>query len=302
MSARGKPTPGWRWAEKQRDNPDVLILDLPNDGGPMHFRRIPAGSFPMGSRDGATFEQPVHLVTIPEDFYMGIFPVTQRQFRAWRAEHENGFRSAGEFDPDLLPAESMNWEEGVQFCAWLEAFAGIPKGYVPYLPLEPYWEYACRAHHHPDCVATEYANGDGIGALEEIGWYAKNCGERAHAVGELQRNAWDLFDMHGNVWEWCHDAWSPGAYRCRLNGDKVSDPGNPCGCSDRVVRGGSWFYKPWFCRSAFRIGVLPGERLGDRGFRVSLLPGPVAHQDERGAPRTPFDDLTLPRPPADFTP
>jgi len=325
-------TPGWEKAAREAD----WTLELPGDGGPMFFRKIEPGEFRMGSRYGYPSEQPEHLVRLESPFYLGTFPVIQRQFRAWtnaeKVKHENGFPRKD--DPiesrDLLPAENMDWREARRFCVWLSRNCRLPEGYHGDLPSEAQWEYACRAG-----TGTEYANGDGESALREIGWFDENSGERTHPCGELQANAFGLYDMHGNVWEWCLDAWDGEAYRKVVDGRIADDRASrervslEDGSSVRVMRGGSWDCFAGWCRSAYRDRFHPGGRDDFLGFRVCLLPGPVSGPVSRGArgqaraeaeggagrrggkpsrhapPEAgadPWDDLVLPEPPAESNP
>lgn len=257
-----------------------LTLELPG-GVPMDFRRIPRGEFRMGSRDGWPREQPAHRVRIARDFYLGTFPVTQEQFAAWTRsasfEHENSFSGS-----DRLPAESLDWHAAGAFCAWLNGLAGFPDGWSAGLPTEALWEFACRAG-----TKTDYAGGDGETALREAGWFRDNSEGRTHPVGSREPNAWGLFDMHGNVLEWCADAWDASAYRGRLEAveDPVAEEPPDSNSAGRVVRGGSWDLPARYCRSAFRGWWWPGYRFGYQGFRVCLLPGPETAG--RGAPTQP---------------
>jgi formylglycine-generating enzyme required for sulfatase activity len=254
----------------------------------MAFRCIPAGSFRMGSRGEHAREEPRHLVRITEPFYLGIVPVTQAQFQVWTralgTEHENVFSN----EPDH-PAEDLDWRQAIAFCAWLnEVHApAVPAGHVATLPTEAEWEYACRAG-----TDTEYYTGDGESALSEAGWFAGNSGQTTRPVGAKAPNDLGLFDMHGNVWEWCWDVWDQHAYRTRVDG--VADPGaadRRMALEDphyveslqrdnrhRVVRGGSWGDVARWCRSASRDGGGPGGRDDVRGFRVCLVPGPMVAQ------------------------
>lgn len=249
----------------------VLILDLGNSIE-MSFQLIPAGSFRMGSRGSYHDEEPRHLVQITQPFYLGTFPVTQQQFAVWKAEHENHFANNARH-----PAENMDWHEAAQYCSWLTAnFSNqLPAGYAAGLPTEAQWEYACRAG-----TETEYYSGDGEAALAEAGWYSENSESQTQPVGQLKANEFGLYDMHGNVDEWCSDAWDEHAYKKRVNG--VCDPFID-GKKDayRVFRGGCWFLSPRVCRAACRSRWRPGDRDRDRGFRVCLFLGPCPGQAER---------------------
>jgi formylglycine-generating enzyme required for sulfatase activity len=212
-------------------------------------------------------------------FYMAVFPVTQAQFSLWKPAFEYGFPG----QPDH-PAETILWHEAAGFAEWLRKKAdGIPPGYLPRLPTEAEWEYACRAG-----TTTEYWSGDGEQALRAVGWYKGNSENRTHRVGELDRpNPWGLHDMHGNVEEWCWDEYLETAYAQRSGG--VENPVMPHAAENppRVLRGGSWHDSAGGCRSACRPGGWPGLRLRDLGFRLALVPGsdgvsgPVQSSPER---------------------
>ena len=254
-------------------------------GVELAVRYIPPDEFRMGGRRGRSEEEPVSRVGIARGFWLGEKPVTQAQFRVWTAakgeEHENEFEDRPEH-----PAENIEWRQAVRYCHWLgESYAGsFPEGeWLACLPTEAEWEYGCRARSE-----TEYWNGDGEAALAEVGWYGKNSGDETHAVGQKPANGFGLYDMHGNVWEWCHDAWDEMAYRKYCDGDE--SPGGAARAADyakgieamktdarfRVVRGGSWFGLPAVCRSAGRGWGLPDYRDRYLGFRVCLAPGPAA--------------------------
>ena len=278
-------------------------------GTSMAFCRIPSGSFRMGQRGKSAIEEPVHRVVIESDFWLGETPVTQAQFAAYRVEHENGF----EGHPDH-PVEQVSWEDAVGYCAWLTEHCGptFPAGYsVARLPWESEWEYACRAG-----TETAYHTGDGEGALAAGGWYKGNSGSATHPVGEKASNTWGLYDMHGNVWEWCSDVFDGGAYRKREDGWRArawtrEDAGeDKRSLSDeerrqerlyRVLRGGSWDRSAGGCRSACRLRYWPSERNRLFGFRVCLArsspapteeiereaepaPGGVARRDDEAKP------------------
>jgi formylglycine-generating enzyme required for sulfatase activity len=212
---------------------EELSMTLPNQGGEMKFVRIAAGSFRMGQRGVFPNEEPVHEVLIPEDFYLAIYPVTQMQFAAWTqspayrlwfAPHQHNIRSSSsghEAVPhqnrfagrSYHPAEQVTWWEAQAYTQWLAAEAVVPHGWKAMLPNEAQWEYACRAG-----TATDYFSGDGEAALNESGWYGENSEERTYPVGQKLQNAWGLYDMHGNVMEWCLDIFDSSCYRRRVDG------------------------------------------------------------------------------------
>jgi formylglycine-generating enzyme required for sulfatase activity len=291
----------------------------------MVFKPIPPGEFWMGSRGHKADEEPRHRVAIPAPaverlrkgdhvlsvpaFWMAQTPVTQAQFGRWTRtdEYQAWFEAnkgkiefgpegphQNQFGPDpRLPAESLMWFEAQAFCSWLGeqhtaalALGAREEGGQPWramvlLPSEAQWEYACRAGS-----TTEYSSGDGEGALREVGWFDGNGGEETHPVRELAPNALGLYDMHGNVDEWCQDARNEAPFRARLDRDEAR-------CEDRdssarrVVRGGSWGSPARWCRSAYRDRWLPGVRGGNLGCRLLLLPGPGIQPGQRGAVQQP---------------
>lgn len=189
-------------------------LRLP-DGANITFCKLLAGRLMMGARDGYVDEEPEHQVILTKDFWLGQTPVTQAQFRAWKAEHKNGFSG-----DDSLPVEQVTWEDSMGYCEWLTthligtSFAG----WKACLPTEAQWEYACRAG-----TTTAYHGGDGAAALREEGWFDENSGGKTHPVGGLAGNAWGLHDMHGNVLEWCLDCFDSDAYAKHM-GSESTDP------------------------------------------------------------------------------
>jgi len=259
------------------------VLAWPEAGVEMAFRLIPAGSFRMGSRGNHFSEEPVHRVVIPEPFWMAETPVTQAQFALWtKAEgidHKNHFEGHADH-----PAENLDWRQAVGFCAWLARTkaAEFPKGFaIACLPTEAEWEYVCRAG-----AETEYYTGDGEAALAEAGWFDEEWGSGStHPVRQKAPNDFGLHDLHGNVWEWCHDVWDEALYRKRADGE--ADPGfgqrvddyragavaRPNDARLRALRGGSWCDTAFRCRSAYRGWDWPGGHFGYFGFRVCLVRG-----------------------------
>ena len=284
-------TPGWLWAEQHAD----LRVLLPG-GVPMHFQRIPAGAAFMGGRDGDSNEEPRHRVSITDDFYLAIFPVTQAQWSALMGTTVQQMKEAPNPGGDTLggitglgalhPMSFVHWHDAREFALRFPA----PAGWAACLPNEAQWEYACRAG-----TETEYASGDGETALAEAGWFDGNAGGTTHPVGGLARNARGLHDVHGNVWEWCADVWDAQAYRKRedgwsarqwtladagANAEYVDDEQRENNDPLRVVRGGSWDSSAWWCRSAFRLGWGPRDRYWSLGFRLCLSPVPVVEKEK----------------------
>jgi len=273
-------TPGWQQAAKEADL--TVWLD---QGTPIFFRYIAAGRLQMGTRGEFAREEPAHEVQITQPFYISIFPVTQAQWRAVAERHpDSGLEPApSHFEGEMHPVEEVSWNDVAGWCELvvdsraldrLQTSAGKAITIERFgLPTEAQWEYACRAG-----TTTDYYTGDGASALSAAGWFDGNSDGQTHPVGELAANGFGLYDMHGNVWEWCLDAYDADVYKKRVNG--VADPvvpGEDVGGDDpdRVIRGGSWFFTAWFCRSAYRYWYRPDYRLWYLGFRVCLVPGPV---------------------------
>ncbi|MEZ6132341.1 MAG: formylglycine-generating enzyme family protein [Planctomycetaceae bacterium] len=281
---------------------DFLTLML--DGCvPMKFRLIPPGEFRMGSRGVNANEEPIHQVKITKPFYIGVYPVTQLQWRTIVATQDpppDLNPAPSSFKGDDRPVERVNWHDSQAWCQLLnhsnavrdcvdDAEERIEVASVD-LPTEAQWEYACRlvqTQPHLVCCDTEYHTGDGEAALSAAGWFRGNSDQQTHDVGGKEPNGIGLYDMHGNVWEWCRDAWSEDAYKLRI--DRVADPlvsasdvGNSENDADRVFRGGSWNSSARNCRAAARIGLEPDFRNRDLGFRVCLFFGPVVPSDQPG--------------------
>jgi formylglycine-generating enzyme required for sulfatase activity len=225
---------------------------------------IPKGTFMMGSPEseqGRNENETQHEVTISKDYYLGVYEVTQAQYEKVMGKNPSHFQGAivGNENADL-PVENVSWDDAVEFCKKLSDLPEEKKTGREYrLPTEAQWEYACRAGSK-----TAYSFDDEEGLLPEYGWFKRNSSNRTHTVGLLEPNAWGLFDLHGNVWEWCSDR--HGEY---LKG-AVSDPTGPCEGSNRVIRSGGWYGEAALCRSALRRGHVPSIRLNSIGLRVAL--------------------------------
>ena len=218
---------------------------------------IAPGTFMMGSPDLESGrkkgEGPQTAVTISKGFWLGKTLVTQGQYQAVMGSNPSNVTNVGAD----APVEGVSWNDAMAFCKKLteqKRVAGrLPEGYAYTLPTEAQWEYACRA----GTTEARYGN------LDDIAWYGGNSGTM-HPVARKQPNAWGLYDMLGNVWEWCSD-WSS-----TYPGGNVTDPVGPASGSYRVVRGGEWDSDAADCRSANRGGSEPGDDFDRIGFRVAL--------------------------------
>ncbi|MEI8372937.1 MAG: formylglycine-generating enzyme family protein [Planctomycetota bacterium] len=229
--------------------PKGLAVDLGNDVK-LDLVLIPAGSFTMGNAS----EEPVHKVTITKPFHLGKYEVTQEQ---WEAVMGN---SPSHFKGPKNPVEQVSWDDCQQFLVKLNAKTG-GRGGKFVLPTEAQWEYACRAGS-----TGKFCFGDDEKQLGEYAWYDENSDDKTHPVGEKRPNAFGLYDMHGNVWEWCQDWY--GTY----GAEAEDDPSGPATGAIRVFRGGSWNYVGRFCQSAFRFIFEPGFRYDFLGLRVARVP------------------------------
>jgi len=230
----------------------------------MKFVYIPPGKFMMGSpesEEGRDNDEKQHQVTLSKGFYMGTTEVIQAQWKAVMRNNPSSFKNCG----GNCPVERVSWNDVQEFIKKLNQMEKTDKYR---LPTEAEWEYAARAGSQ-----TAFANG-GIKAIEcgqdpnlaKMGWYCGNSGEKTHPVGEKSPNAWGLYDLHGNVWEWCQD-WK-GDYPS----GPVTDPNGSSAGSNRVVRSGSWVSNAGSCRSAYRFYGKPGNRDYRVGFRLLRMP------------------------------
>ena len=240
-----------------------VLLDLGN-GVTMKLVLIPSGEFMMGSDKGDSDEKPVQRVRITKPFYMAVTEVTQEQWKAvMGAEPWSGKTYRGRSKD--APVNYVSWNDARDFCKKLSTRAGSTMR----LPTEAEWEYACRAGSR-----TAYCFGDGTGRLGEYAWYEDNAEDAGedypHRVGQKKPNAWGLYDMHGNVWEWCADWYDKDYYKS----SPTDDPTGPRSGEYRVLRGGSWNYGPVDCRSADRVRCPPGFTSYCLGFRVAASARP----------------------------
>jgi formylglycine-generating enzyme required for sulfatase activity len=238
-----------------------ITIDL-GGGMKLEMVRIPAGTFQMGSND-YDCEKPVHSVTISKDFYIGKYEVTQAQWEKIMGNNPGNFKKGGGY-----PVEKVSWNDICEKNGFLDKINQLkPGGYSGFrLPTEAEWEYSCRAgtitkHYWGDKVDSAYC------------WYWDNSSSTTHPVGEKKPNAWGLYDMSGNVWEWCRDSSD------NINGlvtdtyvEGIVDPLCNAG-KNRVVRGGSWITRAPRCRSSFRSGDDPSRGFDEIGFRLALSSG-----------------------------
>ena len=249
-SERMKPVSIWSFPESARPATPKQRDTMTDPITGMEFVYIPKGCFQMGSPDTEkghwSAETPVHKVCIKE-FWIGKYEVTQKQWQAVTNNNPSEFNKGSNY-----PVEQVSWEDIQEFLIKLNK-----KSTRKYrLPTEAEWEYACRAN-----VPGKYCGGDD---LNELAWYNQNSGDSTQPVGEKQANAFGVYDMSGNVLEWCAD-WS-GGYLA----NQQSNPTGAVSGDYRIIRGGSWSDKAQSCRSAFRNWYMPVARYGYLGFRLAL--------------------------------
>jgi formylglycine-generating enzyme required for sulfatase activity len=267
----------------------VTIHELPeviNSIG-MKLKLIPAGEFLMGSPesdpDAFDDEKPQHRVRITQPFYLGIHQVTRGQFRRfvaaarylteaerdgnggwgwdaaankWIQDPKFTWRSPGFDQTDDHSVVNVSWNDATAFSDWLSGHEGQEYR----LPTEAEWEYACRAG-----ATSRFSFGDDDSALGQYAWYSANSNRQTQPVGEKKPNGFGLYDMHGNVWEWCWDGYGADYYQQSL----ADDPRGPGAAASRVIRGGGWNIGPRRARSAYRGRSTPGNRYDYLGFRLA---------------------------------
>jgi sulfatase modifying factor 1 len=292
----------------------ALYLD-PQRTVPMLFRYVPPtqGNFWIGAADVSQYftdelsydSEPITQIEIPYGYWMATFPTTQQQWGTIEALMGRASPRKSTFQGRYRPMENISWDDCQEWLTTLnsqqhvqEQLKRLNPSKVPAenhegadsslrwtirLPAEAHWEWACRATQakgNPNkwvTGMTQYHAGDGTTALQRCGWYSDNSSNHTHRVGEKESNTLGLYDMHGNVLEWCEDAWMPD-YRHLTNGmsvmQMVETSKREGDQRERVVRGGSWNSFAGGCWSAYRFGRRPDIRYRIRGFRVGLFPGP----------------------------
>ena len=246
---------GCRSGEKL--SPERTIL-LPGEV-PLHLKLIPAGEFIMGSaedeKERHKDEGPLHQVTISQSFYLGVYELTQGQWMAVMGENPSVFKDQPNFEQ--YPVDMVSWEDCQVF---LEKLNALDLGKFR-LPTEAEWEYACRAK-----TDTRFYWGDDLRYDSVIvhSWYYSRSEGRSQPVGSKAGNYWGLFDMSGNVWEWCSDWKGPYADSAQV------DPKGPPSGEERIFRSGSWFNKAATLRSANRNAHVPDQPYTNIGLRVVM--------------------------------
>jgi len=232
------------------ENQHVKTASITNTFG-ITVKPIEPGVFIMGSPEletGRYDDEIQHEVIITKGFYMQTTPVTQGQWQQIMGYNPSSFKTN-----DNHPVENVSWDDVKNFIDLLNSRI---EGATYRLPTEAEWEYACRAGSN-----TAYANGNSLYAM---GWHDKNSGGKTHQVAQKKPNAWGLYDMHGNVWEWCEDWY--GSYPSV----SVTDPQGASSGSYRVNRGGGWRNLSRICRSAYRNYESPGVQGSALGFRLAM--------------------------------
>ncbi len=221
-------------------------------GADLEMVGIPGGSFAMGAPEGVGLddERPQHSVKLAP-FFIGKYPIIQAQWEAVMGNNPSRFKGAD------LPVDNVSWHDAQEFCRRLNQRTGTAYR----LATEAEWEYACRAG-----LKTEYSIGDDESQLDQCAWYSQNSGYTTHPVGQKEPNAWGIYDMQGNVWEWCQD-WYDEHYYEQSPG--FSPPG-PVAAKTRVLRGGSWSDDKYNCRATSRDSGDPFNRSASVGFRIAL--------------------------------
>ncbi|MCX7045001.1 MAG: SUMF1/EgtB/PvdO family nonheme iron enzyme [Candidatus Sumerlaeota bacterium] len=235
----------------KKANPFASYSEDLGGGVTMKMIAIKSGTFQMGSNDGSSDEKPVHEVTL-DNYWLGETEVTQAQYEAIMGTNPSNFKGANN------PVDQVSWENAMEFCRKLSQKTG--KKYS--LPTEAQWEYACRAGS-----SAKYGFGDSESELGDYAWYSSNSGSQTHPVRQKKPNAWGLYDMHGNVWEWCSD-WYADSY----SSSAITNPVGANQGSARVYRGGGWGLNADDCRSANRFRIDPTSTDSILGFRVVCFP------------------------------
>jgi formylglycine-generating enzyme required for sulfatase activity len=261
-------------AQKQWSEVLGTPVEMTNSIG-MKLALIPPGEFLMGSPDSdknaTAGEKPQHRVRITKPFHLGVYEVTQAEYRRVMNANPSWFSMGGirkakvaGLDTRRFPVEFVSRENAVEFCRRLGAMPEEQQaGRVYRLPTEAEWEYACRAG-----TITKWYCGDEASDLPDVAWFFDNSDGQTHPVGQRPPNAWGLYDMHGNVSEWCWDRYLHEYYET----SPIDDPQGPGAGSFGVARDGGWDGSGESCRSASRLVISPEWQDSRLGFRVAADP------------------------------
>jgi formylglycine-generating enzyme required for sulfatase activity len=239
----------------------------------MKLVMLKGGKYPVGAVQGealsSAIELPRHDVTFSKDFYVGVTEVTQKQYKAVVGSNPSHFSKDGGgrasvqgMDTDDFPVDTVSYNDAQEFLKKLNALGGERRYAVTYrLPSEAEWETACRAgtdtpYHFGKEITAKLAN-------SEAGKLNRTC-----KVGSYEANKLGVYDMHGNVWEWCHD-WYDGKYYAT---SPAKDSIGPANGTNRVIRGGGYYSNSQACRSAYRNSYPPTGKVNNVGFRVVAVP------------------------------
>jgi formylglycine-generating enzyme required for sulfatase activity len=249
---------GGTWADAGTGWPYEIWLPLPGRSRAMEFVLVLPGEFDMGSKvsepDCTPYECPVHRVHISAAFYLGKYEVTQAQWEGLEGSNPSLHTQAG----TNAPVEQVSWEACKEFIRRLNLELGVRRtDYEFRLPSEAEWEYSCRAG-----TKTRFCNGDSSADLDRVGWFNENSKRMTHRVGMKLPNAWGLYDMHGNVYEWCEDVFRG------YEGVPSDGSANTGRRGNRVLRGGTSAGIAGGCRSAARVMDAPYEWSDSCGFRI----------------------------------
>lgn len=242
------------WASSWGQDEHGVFEGFTVGGVEQRMRWIAPGSFLMGSpasdRESDGDERPQHEVTLTRGYWLADTPVTQALWKAVMGESPSHFEGADR------PVETVSWEDCQRFCDRLNQ--RMPTGFLARLPTEAEWEHACRAGTNTPRYASD---------LGSIAWFSDNSEGQTHPVKQKHPNPWGLYDMLGNVDEWCLDCWDYGTPYS--SGEPEQDPTGAATGGRRVIRGGSWSGPARLVRAAYRYGLPPGDRYQSLGLRLA---------------------------------
>lgn len=253
---------------------NTIAKQIPLEEGsdvPDSFVFVKGGTFQMGSNNGGSDEKPVHSVTV-SDYYIGKYEVTQKEWQEIMGNNPSNWKG------DNLPVEKVSWYDAVEFCNKKSRAEGLTHCYTGSgentkcnfsangyrLPTEAEWEYAARGGSESENANSRLYSGSNN--IDDVAWYSSNSNSKTHPVGGKKPNELGIYDMTGNVWEWCWD-WK-GSY----GSSSQTNPRGPSSGSYRVIRGGSWIYFASRCRVAIRNNYHPDYSYGGLGFRLVRTP------------------------------